>query len=87
MAKKIEKEAVNGLHFIAAQEDHSRNWKSRFDYGVRLGNEHKGKSTITFVTQEGVFEVHTTIWAVTDQAISLKGGVEIPLNSIMDIHF
>jgi hypothetical protein len=39
------------------------------------------------MSQEGTFEVQTTIWAVTESELSLKGGVHIPLRSITDIHF
>jgi hypothetical protein len=87
MATKIEKENVVSLHFLASEIDQSKKWKKELDYAVRLGNEHKGKTTITFVSQEGIFQVETTIWSVTENELSLKGGVHIPLKSITDIHF
>ena len=87
MATKIEKEKIISLKLIPAENDHSKKWKSELDYAVRLGNEHKGKTTVTFVSTEGVFQVETTIWSVTDKELSLKGGISIPLTSITDIHF
>lgn len=87
MAMKIEKEKVGGLHFIAAVPDQSAKWKKEMDYAVRLGNEHKGKTTISFVAEEGVFQVETTVWSATEKEIQLKGGIYIPLKSITDMHF
>lgn len=87
MAMKIEKEKVGALHFVAAVPDQSAKWKREMDYAVRLGNEHKGKTSISFVTEEGTFQVETTVWSATEQAIQLKGGIMIPLKSITDIHF
>lgn len=49
----------------------------------RLGNEFQGKVRIIFMTEEGIREVHTTIWNVSDEAVSLKGGVFIPMHAII----
>lgn len=87
MPTKIEKESVFALHFLPADKDNSPKWKKELDYAVRLGNEHKGKTTVTFTSKEGLYQVETTIWSVTDEELSLKGGVHIPLKSITDIHF
>jgi hypothetical protein len=87
MATIINKEAVAQLSFLPAQEDKSKLWKTELDYAVRLGNEHKGKTTVTFESTDGTYQVQTTIWAVTEDGLSLKGGVNIPLKSITDIHF
>ena len=87
MATIIEKENVITLHFLPAEKDNSKQWRKDLEYAVRLGNEHKGKTTVTFLSKEGMFTVETTIWAVTDEQLSLKGGVSIPLTSITDIHF
>jgi hypothetical protein len=85
--KKIEKEQIMQLHFVPAAIDNAKRWKKELDYAVRLGNEHKGKTSISFETQEGSFQVETTVWSVTDTELSLKGGVHIPLISITDIDF
>jgi len=83
----IEKENVAQLNFIPAEEDNSKKWRNELDYAVRLGNAYKGKTSVTFVSSEGLFEVYTTIWAVTEEELSLKGGIHIPLRSITGIHF
>ena len=87
MPTKIEKEHVVSLNFLPAEHDNSLKWKKDLDYAVRLGNEHKGKTTVTFVSKEGIYQVETTIWSVTDNELSLKGGIHIPLKSITDVHF
>ena len=87
MATKIEKEKIPTLNLIPATIDNTKKWKTDLDYAVRLGNEHKGKTHISFITSQGVFQVETTIWSVTDKELSLKGGISIPLSSITDIHF
>lgn len=87
MATKIQKENVVTLNFIPAEEDNSKKWKADLEYAVRLGNEHKGKTAVTFISKEGLFQVETTIWSVTEHELSLKGGIHIPLKSITDIHF
>lgn len=43
------------------------------------------KAKITFVTEEGIKEVITTIWAATDKNIILKGGISIPVCCIKEV--
>lgn len=87
MSKLIPKEEISRYRIIPAFVDNSALWKIRLEYAVRLGNEFKGKTTITFETTEGLKTVETTVWSFTDGHIHLKGGTMIPLNSIIDIHF
>lgn len=87
MSIRIEKEAIPNLQLIPAAIDNSKKWKIALDYAVRLGNEHKGKTTISFTAIDGNYQVETTIWSVTDKSLALKGGITIPLNSITDIHY
>jgi hypothetical protein len=83
----IIKEEIGQYHIIASTEDKSEVWRKELGYAVRLGNEFKGKTTITFLTSEGSRTVETTIWSLTENVIVLKGGVTIPLNSIIEVHF
>lgn len=51
-----------------------------------LGNLHQSKVKLTFETADNqIYQVETTIWAVGDCFVSLKGGVNIPINSIFKI--
>lgn len=83
----ILKEDIGQYHIIPAQENKSEFWKQELSYAVRLGNEFKGKTTVTFETSEGSRTVQTTVWSLTDNYIVLKGGITIPLNSITEVHF
>jgi hypothetical protein len=83
----ILKEDIGQYHIVPAQENKSEFWKQELSYAVRLGNEFKGKTTVTFETSEGSRTVQTTVWSLTDNYIVLKGGITIPLNSITEVHF
>ncbi len=83
----ILKEEIGQYHIIPASEDKSNFWKQELSYAVRLGNEFKGKTTVTFETTEGSPTVQTTVWSLTDNYIVLKGGITIALNSITEVHF
>jgi ribosomal protein L37AE/L43A len=52
-----------------------------------LGNTHRGKVSIVFCDDEGLKKVTTTVWAVGEKFITLKGGVWIPISKIVDIIF
>jgi hypothetical protein len=83
----ILKEEIGQYHIIPGHEDKTDFWKQELSYAVRLGNEFKGKTTVTFETTEGSRTVQTTVWSLTDNYIVLKGGITIPLNSITEVHF
>lgn len=84
-ANVILKEDILNFKLIPALTDNSQLWIERLAYAVRLGNEFKGKTTITFNTEQGEKTVETTVWSLTDKFIQLKGGVLIPLSSIVDV--
>lgn len=52
-----------------------------------LGNLLQTKVKIIFETaDEQVYQVNTTVWAVGSDFISLKGGVYIPINAILEVN-
>jgi hypothetical protein len=85
----IEKENISGLHFSKGEVLTNKTAidARRFylDEACRLGNEFKGKVKIVFKSDEGIYEVHTTIWNVGDDIVSLKAGVYIPVPCIISI--
>lgn len=83
----IEKEQIPDYKVIPAFVDKTEYWRNELQYAVRLGNEFKGKTSITFETMQGPRTVTTTVWSVTNSYMQLKGGLTIPLNSIIDVHF
>jgi len=87
MGTIIEKEQIPDIKIVPAFVDKTEHWEKEMQYAARLGNEFKGKTTITFETTQGPRSVTTTVWSVTNNFIQLKGGLSIPLNSIIDMHF
>jgi hypothetical protein len=83
----IQKEQIPDYKIVPAFVDKTTFWETELQYAARLGNEFKGKTTITFETTEGPKSVTTTVWSVTNHYLQLKGGLSIPLDSIIDIHF
>ncbi len=87
MGAVIAKEEIPVYSIVPAFVDRTDEWGTQLSYATRLGNEFKGKTTITFETTQGPKTVTTTVWSVTNNFLQLKGGRNIPLNSIIDIHF
>ena len=86
MSKLIQKEEIGEYELVPAFVDNTQKWTDQLKYAVRLGNEFKGKTTITFETTKGPRAVETTVWSVTENYLMLKGGVAIPLRSVIDLH-
>lgn len=87
MSKLIAKEEISRYKAIPALAKRVGEWHKELTYAMRLGNEFKGKSHITFETTEGPVEVETTVWSAGEEYLQLKGGTIIPISSIVDIHF
>lgn len=84
--KPVEKENIKGLHFptqeVLRKEADQKMRKLDLDRAIALGNLEHGKVKIYFEDEVGKKVVHTTIWAVTEEAIVLKQNVIIPINRI-----
>jgi hypothetical protein len=50
-----------------------------------MGNNYYNNVRIIFNTEEGESEIISRVWARTDKFIVLRGGVFIPINSVIDI--
>ena len=84
-AELIEKEEVINYHFVKAEANPELT-KEKLERAVRLGNEFKGKTQITFMTENGPKKIETTVWTLTAEFIQIKGGVSIPLKSLVEIN-
>jgi hypothetical protein len=82
----VEKEAVAGFHFPAVEvlksEKDRQMRKLELDRAIALGNLEHQKVKIYFEDDKKKKVVHTTIWAVTEDAIVLKQNVTIPIRRI-----
>lgn len=87
----IEKENINKLSFVDIDVIEDVDGKiSRYSNLKRaaiLGNIHKRKIKIIFKSSEGVFKVETTVWSRNEKYVTLKGGVSIPISSIVKVSF
>lgn len=81
----IEKEDIDVTQITAAESAVSEDLVNKLLAAQRLGNEFKGKVTITFNTVFGPKKVSTTVWSATEKYIQLKGNVHIPISAIIDI--
>lgn len=82
----VEKESVVKFHFPADEVLKSATDKKlrqmELDRAIALGNLEHQKVKIYFEDDKMKKVVHTTIWAVTEDAIVLKQNVVIPIRRI-----
>lgn len=88
----VQKEHLQGLHFLKSEVLTENILRQRRQYNLNraliLSNLDHNKALITFKTEENyIFKVEATIWAVTEDYILLKGGVTIPVRSIVDLDY
>lgn len=81
----INKEDVKDYHFLKVDEGASKVTKEKLERALRLGNEFKGKTRITFLTDKGAKMIETTVWTLNENHIQIKGSVSIPLKSLIDL--
>jgi uncharacterized protein YjiK len=87
--QKIEKETVSELSFpkedVLSTTDDRKQRRNELDRALILGNVDHSKVKIIFSDMEGMKQVETTIWAVTEERIILKSGMVIPIRRIHQI--
>ena len=87
----VEKEQISELKFPAIEvlsDDAAR--KERLQMlliGLTLGNGQRRKVKIIFEDNEGVKQVETTIWAVTEKNVILKQGVCVPIHRVHEVKY
>lgn len=84
--KMIEKEEIPTQKFVSFEvlnkKEDIQNRRETIEKAMLLGNASKGKSKIFFMTENGLLEVETTVWSASDDVVTLKGGVMIPVHCI-----
>lgn len=85
----IEKETIRDLKFpdneVLTSKDAIRIRESNLERALKLGNLEHNKIKIIFEDSEGIKQVETTVWGVTDKRVILKQGVLIPIHRIHEI--
>jgi nitrogen regulatory protein PII len=86
---EIAKESLAGMHFPKGEVLHTKSEMQERQHNLlsalRLGNEFRTKVRITIMTEEGMREVITTIWDVSEDGVSLKSNIFVPLHSIVAV--
>lgn len=88
----IQKEAISGINFLKTDVIHKPALRQsrlfKLNRALLLGNLHHSKVSIIFKTEEGLPQkVITTIWAVSEDFILLKGGIFLPVKAISELEF
>jgi uncharacterized protein (UPF0248 family) len=85
----VEKETVKAMFFpreeVLKTVDSAKERRNLLERATVLSNLYHNKVKIVFEDRDGSKMVDTTIWATTDTAIMLKGGVVIPIHRILTI--
>jgi hypothetical protein len=85
----VEKEFIPSIHFNANKSNADLERRTELERQIFkamvMGNTYRKKSVITFRSEEGLKQVHTTVWAYTQRNLVLKSGIMVPLDSIEQI--
>ena len=86
----IEKEDINGLKFpdtdVLTSKEEIKMRFTNLERALKLGNLEHNKIKIIFEDSEGIKQVNTTVWGVTDKRVILKQGVVIPIQRIHEVN-
>lgn len=88
----IQKEAMYGLNFQKNEVIENIPLRhiryANLNRAMTLGNLYYVKVSIIFKTEDGhLKKVVTTIWAVSEEFILLKGGIFVPVKAIVELEF
>lgn len=86
----IEKENISELKFpdmdVLTSKDEVKMRFTNLERALKLGNLEHNKIKIIFEDSEGIKQVNTTVWGVTDKRVILKQGVVIPIQRIHEVN-
>lgn len=87
---QLEKEQIAQLTFgkreVLENLDDRKTRMADLHRAQTLGNLLQTKVKLIFETSDRqVYQVETTVWAVGPEFVSLKGGIYLPINSIIQI--
>lgn len=85
----VQKEEVSRLNFpsedVLSSIEATEKRRKDLEQAVVLGNTYKGKTKIVFADNEGVKQIETHIWGLTDKRVILKQGIVIPIHRIHEV--
>ncbi|MBI4930599.1 MAG: hypothetical protein HY841_07545 [Bacteroidetes bacterium] len=85
----VQKEDISHLHFphgeVLVEKSVIEHRKTLLERAVVLGNTFKGKTRIIFEDSDGIKQIETHIWGLTDKRLILKNGIVIPIHRIHEV--
>ncbi len=85
----IDKELIAGLRFpkqpVVISDEQRKAIHAKLLQATKLGNTEHGKCRITFLDDEGMKAVETTIWTYDQDNIVLKYGMVIPIARVLSV--
>lgn len=85
----VQKEMISGFRFpekdVLSSKDDMKIRLADLERALKLGNLEHNKIKIIFEDIDGVKQVETTVWGVTDKRVILKQGIMIPIHCIYEI--
>jgi len=85
----VQKEMISGFKFpdkeVLTSKDDIKIRLADLERALKLGNLEHNKIKIVFEDMDGVKQVETTVWGVTDKRVILKQGIMIPIHRIYEI--
>lgn len=85
----VQKEDLSQLHFpneeVLVGPELIEKRRIALEQAVVLGNTYKGKTKIVFSDSEGIKQIETHIWGLTDKRVILKQGIVIPIHRIQEV--
>lgn len=89
MISPVQKEDVSHLIFpnseVLSSSEASDLRRKTLEQAVVLGNTYKGKTKIVFEDTDGIKQIETHIWGLTDKRVILKQGIVIPIHRIHEV--
>lgn len=85
----VQKEMISGFRFpekdVLSSKDDMKLRLADLERALKLGNLEHNKIKIIFEDTDGIKQVETTVWGVTDKRVILKQGIMIPIHRIYEI--
>ncbi|HRG52346.1 MAG TPA: hypothetical protein PLL00_05895 [Bacteroidia bacterium] len=85
----VQKEMISGFRFpdkeVLTSKDDMKIRLGDLERALKLGNLEHNKIKIVFEDTDGIKQVETTVWGVTDKRVILKQGIMIPIHRIYEI--
>ncbi len=86
---RVDKSQLNSISFgrnLNLEKGSRSVLRYNLQRALRLGNLYKSHVLIQFYNEDGHYmETEATIWAVSEKYIMIKGGMVIPIESIVDV--